>query len=300
MTHIIPDYYKNFRCIADKCKHNCCIGWEIDIDDETYNKYININTEFGEKLKNNIKSEPDRNYFILFENDRCPFLNKNNLCEIIINCGENHLCEICTEHPRFHNYYVDRTESGIGLCCEEASRIIITNKEKVNILNNDIDNYYVNYRNKLFDIIQNRDINIKQRIESLLKQSEYKITNHSLSYWIKIYLSLERLDESWTEILNKAIKIEISIFDNVLMDTYSVAAEQLIVYFLYRHTPKAELELLQDEWILFSVLSCCIIFNICEYNGITDLDGICDIARMYSSEIEYSDENTDMIFDKLI
>ena len=33
-----PDYYDEFQCIADKCSDNCCTGgWEIDIDEDTYN-----------------------------------------------------------------------------------------------------------------------------------------------------------------------------------------------------------------------------------------------------------------------
>ena len=32
MKIIAPNYYPAFRCIADKCRHSCCIGWEIDID----------------------------------------------------------------------------------------------------------------------------------------------------------------------------------------------------------------------------------------------------------------------------
>ena len=30
MTVTVPSYYKDFKCIADKCRHSCCIGWEID------------------------------------------------------------------------------------------------------------------------------------------------------------------------------------------------------------------------------------------------------------------------------
>ena len=30
-----PGYYKRFACIASKCRHSCCVGWEIDIDPET-------------------------------------------------------------------------------------------------------------------------------------------------------------------------------------------------------------------------------------------------------------------------
>ena len=54
MKIIAPNYYSQFKCIADKCNHSCCIGWEIDIDNETLEKYNKINNVFGERLKANI------------------------------------------------------------------------------------------------------------------------------------------------------------------------------------------------------------------------------------------------------
>ena len=36
----VPFYYKEFHCIADACKDSCCIGWEIDIDEETARRDI--------------------------------------------------------------------------------------------------------------------------------------------------------------------------------------------------------------------------------------------------------------------
>ena len=34
-----PRYYLQFKCIADACRHSCCVGWEIDVDGETMKKY---------------------------------------------------------------------------------------------------------------------------------------------------------------------------------------------------------------------------------------------------------------------
>ena len=31
-----PDYYEKFACIAGACEDTCCAGWEIDLDEETY------------------------------------------------------------------------------------------------------------------------------------------------------------------------------------------------------------------------------------------------------------------------
>ena len=37
-----PDYYPLFHCIADRCRHNCCIGWEIDVDGDSLAAYDQI------------------------------------------------------------------------------------------------------------------------------------------------------------------------------------------------------------------------------------------------------------------
>ena len=31
--------YDKFKCIADKCKYTFCTGWDIEVDDKTYNKW---------------------------------------------------------------------------------------------------------------------------------------------------------------------------------------------------------------------------------------------------------------------
>ena len=70
-------------------------------------------------------------HFKLGVNERCPFLNNNGLCDIIINLGEDMLCQICSDHPRFRNFYECFTEIGLGLTCEAAAKIILTKKEKL-------------------------------------------------------------------------------------------------------------------------------------------------------------------------
>ena len=66
MLHIVPDYYKDFKCIADKCRHNCCIGWEIDIDLDTAELYRQIGGDFGLRLKNAVSNDGEP-HFILKE-----------------------------------------------------------------------------------------------------------------------------------------------------------------------------------------------------------------------------------------
>ena len=125
MLHIVPDYYKEFRSIAGACRHSCCIGWEIDIDADSAARYAAAGGELGCRLQKHIDFTADPPHFILGENERCPFLNSANLCDIYAQLGEQALCGICTDHPRFHNELPGRTETGLGLCCEEAARLIL-------------------------------------------------------------------------------------------------------------------------------------------------------------------------------
>lgn len=127
---IRPSFFSSFVCIASRCRDNCCIGWEIDIDEETDRFYREIKGNFGKRLQEGISREGQPHFKL--QNDACYFLNSDHLCEIYQNLGEASLCEICREHPRFYEWYEDvpglpdRTEAGLGLCCEEAARLLFS------------------------------------------------------------------------------------------------------------------------------------------------------------------------------
>lgn len=124
MKVFAPDYYSGFRCTAGACRHTCCAGWEIDVDPEALQRYRAMEGPLGEKLRRCIAPAPEP-HFILGGQERCPFLNEGNLCEIILQAGEDALCQICADHPRFRNYWSDRIEIGLGMACEEAARLIL-------------------------------------------------------------------------------------------------------------------------------------------------------------------------------
>ena len=33
MLHVYPPFYKDFHCTASACPDNCCVGWEVVVDD---------------------------------------------------------------------------------------------------------------------------------------------------------------------------------------------------------------------------------------------------------------------------
>ena len=77
--------------------------------------------------------------------------------------------------------------------------------------------------------------------------------------------------------------------------------ERLLYYFIYRHFIKAyEDDNLIDK-IKFAVLSVLMIEIVAKYCKVYDSSfELLDIAKMYSKEIEYSEENIEAIFEELL
>ena len=130
-----PDFYDKFKCTASKCSDTCCVGWEIDVDEASQEAYRKVTGAFGDKLRANIED----GHFKLLPHDRCPFLDKNNLCEIYKHLGKGALCDICREHPRFVEVYGDIMEKGLGLCCEEATRLLLEGEGPLGFVTEDCD-----------------------------------------------------------------------------------------------------------------------------------------------------------------
>ncbi|MBQ3100920.1 MAG: flagellin lysine-N-methylase [Clostridia bacterium] len=302
---IYPDYYPEFECIKGECKHNCCIGWEIDIDPASLDYYLNVKGEFGERLKKSI-SYDGTPHFNLSANERCPFLNDGNLCDIIIELGENHICDICTEHPRFNNQLPDRIEKGLGLTCEAAGRIILSKKDPVKFIGSfESNDEIIKLRDKIVSVLQDRSKTIAERITTMLELCNTSIPERDFGYWIDALLSLERLDESWTDILNelKNTNPDVHVFD-VYMINRQNEYEQLLVYFIYRHFANAfDLDDAAAR-ACFAVLGYEIIHRIgamiYSQNLSFCFEDQVEIVRMFSSEVEYSQDNLDTLFDEMI
>lgn len=125
----VPSYYKEFHCIADRCQDSCCIGWEIDIDDDTFAYYKSVKGTFGRRLSEHMTGGEEHS-FHLTGNGWCPFLNDRKLCDICIELGEEALSEVCTEYPRFTMEYENVREKTLSLSCEEVCRILFSSEEK--------------------------------------------------------------------------------------------------------------------------------------------------------------------------
>lgn len=217
----VPEYFKDFKCIASKCEDTCCAGWGIVIDDVTYDRYKNVQGKFGERLRSEIVHEAGENIFVLKGNN-CPFLNKEKTCDIYINIGEENLCYTCQQYPRYTEEFGSLREIGISLSCPEAARIMLNNDKKVtfelseneevvssyNDINAQLFIELLQSRNIVMDMLQDRDIDLRKRvalallfvdeIQEKIDESEIKeIKSVREKYSDKFFLEklLEKLEE---------------------------------------------------------------------------------------------------------
>lgn len=299
MKTVVPNYYDKFYCIASECKHSCCKGWEIDIDDDTYELYKTFGGEIGERLKRCISSD-ETPHFILDSEECCPFLNEKGLCDIIVSCGEDALCNICADHPRFRNFFSNRTEIGLGLCCEAAVKLVLWFDKPFELTVADDDGEQneaddeeaelISLRNDALSIVKDNSFTVSERMARLTNSFSADLPDVSPAELAAFLASLERLDPQWDACL-KSLSAKNRLAEGCENET---VAENLLCYFLFRHMPSALYDGDIPSKIAFSVLSCRVILTLADEFGIEE------VTRMYSSEIEYSDENLDKIFDYLV
>ena len=84
-------YYDDFKCIGSECPNSCCVGWEIDLDINTFQKYRDLHDSNINKCIS-VNQTPTYDKFAKIKNvkdQRCSFLDKNNLCKIQKNIQKN-------------------------------------------------------------------------------------------------------------------------------------------------------------------------------------------------------------------
>lgn len=325
MIYIKPSFYDDFKCIASKCTDNCCIGWEIDIDEVSFDKYNKLQGPLGDEIRSKITvSEDGSRCFELSENDRCPFLNDSNLCRIIINCGEDTICDICKNHPRFYEWFPGVTECGLGLSCEEVCRILLQDEKSFSLIEEndgeeivlDSDDDVIEsdtyiflsaFRERLFDVLFSTETDFEEKLVKSLSltgnfcNEQIKIKN--FNNLVEAYKETEPIDEQWSvfidglgDNLQDILKIE----DDFKKSTNGdMLYSKILAYIIYRHFIKEVFDESVKERVCFSVESVRFIY-LCDMKtffekGDLTLNDRIENLKNWSKQIEYSEENTDYL-----
>jgi lysine-N-methylase len=296
MRLFAPHYYGSFKCIADKCTHSCCIGWEIDIDEATSFKYSMLSGGYGINIRNSI-DHTDTPHFRLCENERCPHLSDSGLCNIITELSEDFLCDICREHPRFYNFTSRGKEVGIGMSCEEACRIILTSDEY-----NDFTEFgteegepeqfefdAIAERERIYTVLSDRSIPYTERLAALYNRYDASPALLSDIEWRNVIDSLEFLDGSHKELFLKFTS------DTPVAKEIEPFLERTLAYFVFRHCSDA-----CDNADFLARLGFCLfcerlMASIINAEDVKQLHDTIRLSRIVSEEIEYAEDNTESI-----
>lgn len=237
----------DFKCIGPNCIDTCCAGWDINIDENTFKKYEsdkgNLKELINGKYLKNSESGDSFNYGFMkiTEDNKCPFLNENLLCEIHGKCGEESLSITCRRYPRVFNIIDDIYEKSGLPSCEEICSKAFLNKEKMEFIeieeeldensieirrvidtdafigSDNLIQYFWDIRVISINIMQNINFSIEERL-SLLK-SFYKNleTLKNKENFYEIEDLLERIVEdpsNITEFIDSSTIVPLSITNN--------------------------------------------------------------------------------------
>lgn len=227
-VNIYPEYYDDFRCIADKCPDSCCTQWEIVVDDAAADIYERIDGNIGKKLRSSMTIDADGDRIFILENDRCPFLEKSGLCEIHKILGEDCLCSTCREYPRAVQDCGDFAQHDLSLSCPEAARIILSlDKEPsmteriICVCDEDIcyDYEFMEFikfsRRQLLDIIWDKSASIDKLVEKCVIYAfhiQEHIDNGELDFVFfceDISVNIVGIDFSYKKILKECLESDI-------------------------------------------------------------------------------------------
>lgn len=293
MISLYPTFYHTFQCKANQCHHTCCQKWTIDVDEETAKLYQTLPTPLGEDLRK-FMTVDDEGYYFMFSDKQptCPLLREDGLCRVVLELGEDSLCDTCHMHPRFYKYIEDLELCGVGLSCEESvEKLLATEGDQLQFTIEDDDGEFTaDDRPVLENIFDLLALGINPAICQFTP-------NHSIRYCqelINLYKETEPIDEEWTK--------QLSYLENMLSSTTTtdllnldaqetVALNKVYQYILYR-----QIDMLA-EYSLESLVRYAFDATVFIALLTHQLGNLPEQIRRWSKQIEYDEDNVSYLFD---
>lgn len=185
MKLFYPEIFEKFQCTGSECKDNCCkTGWDIEIDDDTCSFFKSLDGGAGQKLADCVSDE-DGCHYLVRQDGKCPLLNDKGLCSLQLDYGEDKISEICREHPRFYEWFGSYKEAGVGLACEEAVRLLLSDDRPIRFFTKEIDEEpdeleydvmafgpLLEARGLLIDLLQESGLTLSEKLSAVLCAAE--------------------------------------------------------------------------------------------------------------------------------
>ena len=319
MNNIDAEIYREFTCKADKCKHTCCRGWEIDIDDDTLDYYNGLDTALGNEIRKNISGggqEGESASFMLTTDERCPFLKDDGLCRIIEELGDDGLCDICRLHPRFYESINDYNLAGVGLSCEKASELLFGKKsldfiicDSVDSSGDGSDDFNVNDSSRRIgfkELLELLEIDYPEEYLDISNVLSDYLSESRIEKILDVFYNTEPIDDNWKKevsLLKESYKDYLCHLsgkdegsakkDITIRDIDIKRYEVIYRYIIFRQLDQIEVYGMKK---LYEYAASSIIYIMLYAAAIHD---DIEAVRRWSEQIEYDDDNINYIIKNL-
>ena len=292
MISLYPTIYHTFQCKADRCENTCCQLWTIDIDETIAERYHTMTGPLGESLHQAITVDDEGSHFVFSkEQPMCPLLNEQGLCKVVLELGEEGLCDTCHMHPRFYKYIEDLELCGVGLSCEASVELLAEDTQSDQVI------FTIEDDDSEFSPDERLTIqNIFELLALDIDSSYFQYSpNPDVQYYAKLldlYGTTEPIDEEWTVQINTLshdIEKLITAVQSYIANHDMGLFNKVFQYILYR-----QIDMLAD-YSLESILSYA--RDGVEYILITSaIEGspLKQVAR-WSQQIEYDEDNVELL-----
>ena len=173
----VPEYIKDFKCLGKSCIDSCCIGWDIEIDKKTYNKYANSSNKEIKLISQKflVKKDPNSNIAyskLVNQNNCCPFLSEDKLCNAYNLLGKENLSIGCSTYPRIIKKFDKIGFIAGDLSCPEIARLCLSksNSKIKRLKKNKLLNIFNSNNIHSFEISKNLSVKILRFIEEIFSQ----------------------------------------------------------------------------------------------------------------------------------
>ena len=195
-----PNFYDLFKCTADKCEYTCCRDWNIDIDNETYEKYRHMEDAH---ILESITENKDGHHLFLLDKEKgtCPHLDEMGLCQLVLQYGEQILCKTCDQFPRSTTNVQNGIEQSLSNACPAVLEMLREIPVPLSFVVEDEENIYgldeeigIRCRNQMIDIMQLKEMPVWLRLFIIYRFSDQLSKTVGIGEMEKVLIKYQSAD----------------------------------------------------------------------------------------------------------
>lgn len=137
-----PKFYRDFHCMGGSCPNSCCAIWRIDWTKEEVEKLksAECSPELRQLIETSFIAHKDTSDLLCIDiNPKtkfdCPFLDKDRMCRIQRELGEEYLSYTCTVYPRTTFYSNNVMYRTCSASCYQVLKTLNEDKKAMGLVN---------------------------------------------------------------------------------------------------------------------------------------------------------------------